>query len=337
MQESTLSNPEGNNVSCLICGDPTIPDGAPRGGAIVYDCRRCGPWALDYISAAITDGLKRKLGNGDRASRRLRSRLSHIVRQQQRPGAGWVQVSANDLERWRLDVSLPTPAEQLDRLVLLVGDEQPSPSDSADMDPLAIVATVGTTIDPPANGGFDWLITRTETQSLIEIVYEEDTSISLRLTLVGWDRYQEIKKGHVASRRVLMAMKFGDPELDGVVQTCFRPAVTRAGFELRLLSDGQPAGLIDDQLRVALRTSRFIVADLTHDNSGAYWESGFIEGLGRPVIYTCRADKWEERKTHFDTNHLVTVVWSAEKLDQAGGQLTATIRATLPEEANMTD
>jgi nucleoside 2-deoxyribosyltransferase len=45
---------------------------------------------------------------------------------------------------------------------------------------------------------------------------------------------------------------------------------------------------IDDQMRVALRTSRFVVADLTRGNRGAYWEAGFAEGLGRPVIYTCR-------------------------------------------------
>jgi nucleoside 2-deoxyribosyltransferase len=85
-----------------------------------------------------------------------------------------------------------------------------------------------------------------------------------------------------------MAMQF-DSEMDRVVKDCFKPAVARTGFELRVLTDGQPAGSIDDQLRVALRTSRFVIADLTHDNNGAYWEAGFAEGLGRPVIYTCRS------------------------------------------------
>jgi hypothetical protein len=78
-----------------------------------------------------------------------------------------------------------------------------------------------------------------------------------------------------------MAMQFGDAEFNRVVNDCFKPAVKAAGFELRLLTDGQPAGLIDDQLRVALRTARFVIADLTHANNGAYWEAGFAEGLGR--------------------------------------------------------
>ncbi|HEV7911876.1 MAG TPA: hypothetical protein VGP28_12530 [Methylocella sp.] len=104
-----------------------------------------------------------------------------------------------------------------------------------------------------------------------------------------------------------MAMQF-DSEMDRVVKDCFKPAVARTGFELRVLTDGQPAGSIDDQLRVALRTSRFVIADLTHDNNGAYWEAGFAEGLGRPVIYTCRKQKWDATKSHFDTSHLNTII-----------------------------
>jgi hypothetical protein len=37
-----------------------------------------------------------------------------------------------------------------------------------------------------------------------------------------------------------------------VVAECFRPAAVRTGFELRLLTDEQPAGLIDNQLRAAI-------------------------------------------------------------------------------------
>jgi hypothetical protein len=108
---------------------------------------------------------------------------------------------------------------------------------------------------------------------------------------------------------------------------------------LNVLTDRQPAGLIDDQLRVALRRSRFVIADLTHGNNGAYWEAGFAEGLGRPVIYTCREKEWEDgnQKTHFDTNHLVTVIWDPQRPNDAAERLTAIIRATLPDEAKLDD
>ena len=170
----------------------------------------------------------------------------------------------------------------------------------------------------------------------------ESASDGARLSMAGWEQYEALKHRQITSRTAFMAMKFGNTELNHVVENCFKLAVRRAGFELRILTDGQPAGLIDDQMRVALRTSRFVVADLTHGNRGAYWEAGFAEGLGRPVIYTCRKDSWDnaengERLVHFDTSHLLTILWEPGKLEEAGRQLTATIRATLPAEAQMTD
>jgi len=35
-------------------------------------------------------------------------------------------------------------------------------------------------------------------------------------------------------------------------------------------------------------------------NPGAYWEAGYAEGLGKPVIYTCEEAKFVEA-SHFDT------------------------------------
>ena len=118
-----------------------------------------------------------------------------------------------------------------------------------------------------------------------------------------------------------MAMKFGQSDLDRVVEECFRPAVKRTDFELRLLTDQQPAGLIDDQLRAAILASRFVIADLTHGNQGAYWEAGFGEGLGLPVIYSCEKAAWEQQGTHFDTNHLNTIIWDLQNLTEAQNRL----------------
>lgn len=63
----------------------------------------------------------------------------------------------------------------------------------------------------------------------------------------------------------------------------------------------------------------------------------FAEGLGRRVIYTCEETIFDERGTHFDTNHHHTIRWSKDDLEAAGRDLAATIRATLPDEAVMED
>ncbi len=134
-----------------------------------------------------------------------------------------------------------------------------------------------------------------------------------------------------------MAMPFGSPQLGKVYEDCFKVAVAKTGFHLERLDEAPPAGSIDDRLRVEIRTSRLMIAELTDSNLGAYWEAGFAEGLGRPVIYTCRKDYFQERGTHFDTNHLHTVLWEPNDLKRAEHLLKNTIRATLPEEAVMED
>jgi len=166
-----------------------------------------------------------------------------------------------------------------------------------------------------------------------------DEMKKFRLTMPGWKLRNDLQFKAPTARRAFMALQFGDAELIRVIEDCFKPAATRAGFDLRMLTDGQGAGLIDDQMRVALRTSRFIVADLTHGNRGAYWESGFAEGLGRPVFYTCRSDVWNDvsLRPHFDTRHMATVIWDPANLQQAENQLSNMIRATLPTEAKLQD
>ena len=95
--------------------------------------------------------------------------------------------------------------------------------------------------------------------------------------------------------------------------------------------------MIDQKLKVQIRNSRFLIAELTNGNKGAYWEAGFSEGLGRPVIYSCEKTYFDKKKKHFDTNHLHTIIWEKGRLDAASEELKATIRATLPDEAVLED
>lgn len=60
-------------------------------------------------------------------------------------------------------------------------------------------------------------------------------------------------------------------------------------------------------------------------------------GLGHPVIYACSKKQWVKQKTHFDTNHMNTVVWDTADLGKAEDKLAAMIRATLPGEATLSD
>lgn len=159
-----------------------------------------------------------------------------------------------------------------------------------------------------------------------------------RLSFKGWSAFDEIRNKAAERKLAFMAMKFGDSDVDNIYHNHFKPAVEKTGFVLKRLDERQPAGSIDDQLRLEIRQARFLIADLTHGNNGAYWEAGFAEGLGKPVIYTCRRDIFDNGQgTHFDTNHHLTVTWSLDNIEKAVGLLKATIRATFPGEAILSD
>lgn len=214
-----------------------------------------------------------------------------------------------------------------------LGTHQIAPDTSVLVDVPVLASWIGTSV---RRGGGDkgvgWLLSQAPVQELLEAKHGPN-GLLLRLTMRGWERFQRIKAGKSTGRNAFMAMKFDDADMSAVFAACFKPAVESVGFVLKTLMDDQPAGLIDDQLRVALRNSQFVIADLTHANNGAYWEAGFAEGLGRPVIYTCREAEWKSQRTHFDTNHLVTIIWNQDDYASAMHRLAATIRATLPDGA----
>jgi hypothetical protein len=334
---------------CPVCQEADCPPPvASTFGDTEFTCPRCGRFWLrgvmkDHISTAYW-------------TRHRRSILSHRLRRRQRDGdyIPELVIVLSEIPNWGLDEALPSPAKQLDRLIEWIGDNQPSPFESLEVSAPAACAWIGAVVTP--DNKFEavyWLLKQEDANGTVMyqgkgiLSFETDTDHGLycQLTMAGWQRYEAIKRATVNSRTAFMAMKFNDPELDNIVVPHFKIAVAAADFKLRPLTDDQPAGLIDDQMRVALRTARFVIADLTHGSNGAYWEAGFAEGLGRPVIYTCRKDVWDARgnhdpnriNVHFDTRNLFTIDWDPANITDAGKRLTAAIRNTLPGEAKMAD
>jgi hypothetical protein len=149
-----------------------------------------------------------------------------------------------------------------------------------------------------------------------------------------------MRSGH-GSAHAFMAMRYSD-EMHRVFRDHLVPAVKETGFDLRTANGPQqPAGSIDDRMRVEIRTSRFLVCDISDGNRGAYWEAGFAEGLGRPVFYVCRADVLRDpahpNHPHFDTRQSLIVPWDPADMAPGMLKLKQAIRATLPEMAKLED
>jgi hypothetical protein len=165
---------------------------------------------------------------------------------------------------WR--EKLPTPQQQADSLILWIGDNQETAFKDASIERTAIAAWIGLPISLPDDStGWVWLNGELKGQQLYETKpVREGRYLDFRLTMKGWERYQSLKKTEIESRTAFMALKFNQPDLDRVVEECFRPAVKRTGFELRLLTDqhdrrllglhGRPRCLIKNRRRCLIKS-----------------------------------------------------------------------------------
>jgi hypothetical protein len=267
--------------------------------------------------------------------------MSHTLRRMQRPDTKHLRVIRDDeLPTFWREGRLPSPLEQADNLILWIGDNQTTPSAWFNATPSALAAMIGIQVSADGNdsGGWSWPHSQLEGKNLYRLhPTPPGGTIGVMLEMAGWEKYEALKKQRVESRTAFMALKFGQTDVTRMIDECVRPALDRTDFKLRILTDPLSAGLIDDKIRAGLLAARFVISDLSYASPGAYWEAGFGEGRGIPVIYTCEKAEWKKNKTHFDTNHMATIIWDSSDLNKAEDALVAMIRATLRAEAKQTD
>jgi nucleoside 2-deoxyribosyltransferase len=286
------------------------------------ECSRCGDFQIDRN--APPDFLREHLQGQQRAL------ASHLIRRMQGTKP---PILSPDFFASLSGRKLPTPAEMSDNLLQLIAERvegRPGTPISIDLrtEP-SLAASIGG-VDPE---DVLWAIRNLLEEGLLKGQLL-DSSVRFAngyLTARGWDRIEELKRAHVASRYAFFARKFANDELNTLYEKCLKQAIADTGFELRTVT--QKAGHIDAIIEDEIRRCRFLLADLSDDNAGAYWEAGFAEGLGKPVIYICRDGK----KTHFDTEYRHTVRWDLNKLAETAKHLKAIIRNTLLGDAKQDD
>lgn len=318
-------------TACFVCAED-LRATETRGDQHFYDCPRCGPYSLTGSAVAVIPNLLRH----EESSRAV---LSHAIHRASSK-TPYVLLSSEAIKTILQSNSMLPPQEQFDSLMLWLAGKQQSPGKV--IDEVSLDAASASCASDMVDVYF--LVSQAKEMGLLDAVISKYfggglQAAYIQLTLKGWAYVADLQRRSPTATQAFMAMKFGDPELDAIFRDFFKPAIAATGYALKRLDEEPRAGLIDDRLRVEIRQSKFLIADLSHANAGAYWEAGFAEGLGMPVIYTCRKNVFDDpaQRPHFDTNHHLTVVWDPANIGEAVEMLKATIRATLPEDAKMTD
>lgn len=342
------------NDRCPICRNDYDNESRRSGNAgpvVYFDCSLCGMFG-------IADNLIRDIDQLSIEPNRLngaqRARLIKYVHDRSRaaPTNTFIVVQA-DLGFVFNEMRLPSPGEQAVNIIRYVGDRLVDSADGLDNLPLDFFVLVGSPSPRRAGLIVEQLLSdgifigsvglprRLLTTPSGSVDEKQLTVSGLDLTLRGWDRYEAEKRGRYAGPYGFVARKFVQAPLDILLRDHTRPALKQElGLDLIDMRDAARAGVIDNVMREKIRDAAFVVADLTDDNAGAYWEAGYAEGLGKPVLYICERGKFERGApdgggTHFDTNHLTTVLWIAGEEAQFVAEFIATLKRSLEEKNSM--
>ena len=126
------------------------------------------------------------------------------------------------------------------------------------------------------------------------------------ITADGWKHLDEQSRPRVVSDQAFVAMSF-DSSLLEAWENGIRLAAKRAGYK-PFRTDAQPSiDRIDVRIMTEIRRSKIVIADVTLQRPGVYFEAGYAIGLGIPVFWCVRQDDLD--KVHFDTRQYNHIVW----------------------------
>ena len=327
-----------DSVVCPVCRNTeggSCQEAPKVGDYTQFRCDICGLYEAEGLALATTLHPQEDLTLIQRAL------ISHHLRKissEEKP----LRITPEWLAHLLSNGRLPRPAEQAANFIRYIGDEVSRSGKAIATFPIYIYAVIGA---PDYNAVIrltkeleerkiltaDPLGTVVRHDNVTGLPRQDFTNISLSLD--GWEQYEAEKRGKFEGHYGFIAMQFDDPELDPFMRDVVKPAVEDGeegiGYKLVDMRDVGRAGVIDNIMRTQIRDAAFVIVDLTHDNSGAYWEAGYAEGLGKPVLYICEKTKFEEARTHFDTNHCTTVLWSRDDDEGFKKALVATLRRSL--------
>ncbi|QUT06001.1 hypothetical protein KFK14_00360 [Sphingobium phenoxybenzoativorans] len=317
-------------IACPVClsadgyGCTVEPFGSRD--ARLFDCDVCGAFAVSRT--ALDDYLELRMPGMTRIKR---AAISHKIRvNNDRLPEPWM-LTTYELESLISDgLPLPTPNQQALNAMRYIGDRVTDEGVPVGELPPEFSALIGS----PSREFACNLVVELRNSGLITGLFLTNVNgpahvQELSLTLAGWGQYEEERRGRKSGSYGFIALKFGDETLDPLVRDHVKPAIASIGYDAVDLRDVSKAGIIDNLLRIQIRDAAFVLVDLTHENAGAYWEAGYAEGLGKPVLYICEKTKFYEKQTHFDTNHCTTVLWHSDHVEEFVEDLKATLKRSL--------
>ncbi len=160
---------------------------------------------------------------------------------------------------------------------------------------------------------------------LIKQEYIDGGSNAFMILPKGLERIDALQRDRTQnSKNVFVAMSFA-PEMVPV-REAIKNALINCGYIPRIMDEIEHNHQIVPEMLYEIREARFVVAELTGHNNGAYFEAGYALGNGKDVIQVCQKSKFGE-DGHFDVKQVNTILWDTP--EELTTRLIARIKATI--------
>lgn len=168
-----------------------------------------------------------------------------------------------------------------------------------------------------------YLLSCVERQQYITYKNNE-RNISICLQPNGWNKVEETQRLKKYQRNVFVAMSFAADMKD--VRGAIKKAITECGYIPRIMDEIEHNHQIVPEMLYEIRQAKFVIAELTGHNNGAYFEAGYALGQNKEVIQLCRKDTFGA-DGHFDVKQINTILW--EDCNDLTEKLINRIKATI--------
>ncbi len=110
---------------------------------------------------------------------------------------------------------------------------------------------------------------------------------------------------------VFVALQFNAPDgtLRNIVDAVIKPVCAEIGLDAFTISEIEHNDGIYDVILKSISKSRFVIADITYNNNGAYYEAGYAKGQGKKVIHACSREWFDSSGVHFDVTGLNLIIY----------------------------
>jgi len=160
---------------------------------------------------------------------------------------------------------------------------------------------------------FIFIFKSMKNKNLIDAVTAEDDGddrifiIEMQIASEGWKIIENADKPNT-SKQGFIAMWFNSEM--ALARDSIKRAIKDAHFDHQVIDEKHFNEQIPAEILAEIQDSGFLVADLTGQRNGVYFEAGFALGNKIPVIFSCKHDELD--KVHFDVKQYNLVLWNNE-------------------------